>query len=143
MRLRQVLADRHHARDAVEDLEVARQIKPTGAILDRLARSYYELGYNDKALPVIEQALKSSPNNATLLLLQTNILLNLGAESKSDSQKAANYKKALASAEAFRDVKPNDKDAQNMVGRAALVSAVVGSVVGLVAGAIALVEWPL
>ena len=106
--------------EAIDDLEVARQLKPTSAILDQLSRSYYELGYYDKALPVLEQGVKAAPQNATMRLMETNALLNLGAESKSDAEKATYYKKAKTSAEEFKQLKPNDKNAHNLLGRAAL-----------------------
>jgi tetratricopeptide (TPR) repeat protein len=106
--------------EAVSDLEIARAAKPSSPILDQLARSYYELGYYDKALPPLEEALRTAPNNATLRMLETNTLLNLGAEAKDDAQKDAYYKKAVTSAQKFKEMNPNDKDAHNLLGRAAL-----------------------
>ncbi len=105
--------------DAVEDLEKARAIKATPAILDRLGAAYYELGYNDKALPVIQESLKMSPNNPANQLRLTNIYLNLGAESTDDAKKDANYKRAQVSAEKYLQMKPG-AEGHNLVGRAAL-----------------------
>lgn len=106
--------------EAIQDLEIARKLKPSAAILDQLGRAYYELGHYDKALPVIEEALKENPSNPTMLQRQANILLNLGAEAASDAQKDSYYKRALASAEQLKTARPNDKDTYNLVGRAAL-----------------------
>ena len=106
--------------DAIEDLEKARAIKTSPAILDRLGAAYYELGYNDKALPVIKESLKLSPGNAPMQLRLANIYLNLGAEATSDAQKDSNYKNALEAAKQYRTLKPNTAEANNLVGRAAL-----------------------
>jgi superkiller protein 3 len=109
--------------DAVEDLEKAKAIKPSPAVLDRLGAAYYELGYNDKALPVIKQYLASSPNNAAMQLRLTNIYLNLGAEATSDAKKDQYYNAALDAAEKYAALKPNTAEGHNMVGRAALGAA--------------------
>ena len=78
---------------------------------DSMLATYYPryFGYYDKALPVLEQAVKAAPSNATIRLMETNTLLNLGAESRDDAQKATFYKKGQASAAEFQKLKPNDR----------------------------------
>jgi superkiller protein 3 len=106
--------------DAIDDLEKARALKPTAALLDRLGSAYYELGHYDKALPVLKQALKESPNSAALLVRTANTLLYLGAESKNDGEKDAFYREALTYADKYNAARPNTIDGNNLVGRSAL-----------------------
>ncbi|NIP16662.1 MAG: tetratricopeptide repeat protein, partial [Pseudomonadales bacterium] len=105
--------------DAIEDLEEARKIKASAAVLDRLALAYYELGYNDKALPLMRESLKQTPNTAMQVRL-TNTLLNMGAESRDAAAKAKYYEEAMVLADKLRTDKPNSADANNLAGRAAL-----------------------
>jgi tetratricopeptide (TPR) repeat protein len=105
-----------HWADAVGDLEKAKALKVTPALLDRLGLAYYEMGHYDKALPALEAALKESPSGQALLVRTTNALLNLGAETK----KAAYYQEALRYAEKYDAAKPGTVDGTNLVGRSAL-----------------------
>jgi len=108
--------------DSIDDLEKARAIKSNAAILDRLGSAYYKLGHNDKALPVLRESVKLAPTNGAMLARLTNVLLNMGAESKNESQKIAYYKEALGSADKYKGLNSNSTDAHNLVGRAALGS---------------------
>jgi len=106
--------------DAIDDLEKAKAVKSTGAVLDRLALAYYSLGHYDKAIPALQKALKASPSNVPMLARLTSAQLNMGAETKDDARKKSYYDAALATAEKYRSVKPNSADANNLCGRAAL-----------------------
>jgi len=106
--------------DAVEDLEKARQIKSTPAILDRLGQAYAALGYNDKAVPVLRQMLKESPTNTAGMARLSQALIDLGAEATSDAKKASYYDEALQVAERYQAAKPSNFESHNLVGRAAL-----------------------
>ena len=106
--------------DSIDDLEKAKTIRPSNAVLDRLGLAYYNLGHNDKALPALKAALKLSPDNAAILARLTTVQLNLGAETRDDSGKKSYYDAALVTAEKYRSVRPDSLDAQNLVGRAAL-----------------------
>jgi len=106
--------------DAASDLEQARKIKSTPAILERLGQAYYELGHNDKAVPVLREALAAAPRSEAILLRLTNSLLNMGAEATSDAQKQKYYDEALETAERYQKAKPTDPEGHNLVGRAAL-----------------------
>jgi tetratricopeptide (TPR) repeat protein len=106
--------------DAVEDLEKAKAIKSSGSILSHLAKAYYSLGYNDKAVPVFRAALKEQPNDASTIRLAAEALLNLGAETSNDPRKRAHYGEALQLAEKLQRIEPGSYEAHNLVGRAAL-----------------------
>lgn len=106
--------------DAAADLEQAKAIKATPAVLSTLGASYYELGHNDKAVPVLREALKAMPKNDTVLLRLTNALLNMGAEASSDAQKQKYYDEALNHAEQYQKQNAGEFEAYNLVGRAAL-----------------------
>jgi tetratricopeptide (TPR) repeat protein len=106
--------------DAVQDLEKARAIESSGGILSQLAKAYYSLGYNDKAVPVFRDALKASPNDASTTQLAAEALLNLGAETSNDTQKNGHYSEALKLAEKYLRMEPESYEANNLVGRAAL-----------------------
>jgi tetratricopeptide (TPR) repeat protein len=106
--------------DAINDLESARKIKSSAAVLNRLGQGYYSLGHYDKAVPVLREALKQAPDSAPDMNRLANSLINLGAEAKSDSQKAAYYKEGLEVADRYQRAKPGSYEAYNMVGRAAL-----------------------
>jgi tetratricopeptide (TPR) repeat protein len=108
--------------DAIEDLENARKIKSSAAVLDRLGQAYYSLGHYDKAAPVLRAALKEQPDNAADLNRLANSLINLGAEAKSDAQKDTFYKEALSVASNYQRINPGSYEAYNLVGRAALGS---------------------
>jgi tetratricopeptide (TPR) repeat protein len=106
--------------DAVDDLEKARAIKANGAILSHLAKAYYSLGYNDKAVPVFREALKTTPNDASTTRLAAESLINLGAETANEAQKKRHYTEALQMAEKYLSMEPESYEANNLVGRAAL-----------------------
>jgi len=106
--------------DAIEDLEKARKINSNGPILDRLGQAYGELGHNDKALPVLREAVKVTPSNTANLARLSTSLIDMGAEAPSEAKKAAYYKEAVDVAERYQHLKPSNFDAHNLVGRAAL-----------------------
>jgi tetratricopeptide (TPR) repeat protein len=106
--------------DAIADLEKARKIKSSGPILDRLGQAYASLGHNDKAVPVLREALKVSPNNAGDLARLSQALIDLGAEARDDSKKASYYREAVSAAERYQKLKPSSYESHNLVGRAAL-----------------------
>jgi len=112
--------------DAIEDLnnarniEIERKMKPSSAVLDRLGQAYYSLRHYKEAASVLREALKQDPDSAADMNRLANSLINLGAETKSDSQKAAYYKEGLDVATRYQRAKPGSYEAYNMVGRAAL-----------------------
>lgn len=106
--------------DAIADLEKARPIKNSQAVLEQLGVSYYMLGHYDKAVPVLRSALRNSPNDENLLSRMSKALLNLGAETQDESKKMTHYRESLQLAEQALKHAPSDFDANNLVGRAAL-----------------------
>lgn len=106
--------------DSIEDLEKASKIKTSNAVLDRLSLAYYSLGHYDKAVPVLRNALKGSPDDRTLLSRIARSTLNLGAEARDEAKKMNYYRESLQYAERSLQLKPADFDINNLVGRAAL-----------------------
>jgi tetratricopeptide (TPR) repeat protein len=107
--------------DAVDDLEKARKMKPQSAAVNfYLGTAYYKLGYYDKATPILRDAVAADPNRATTHMLLADSLLNLGRETREESQKKALYVEAVQRAEKYRSLKPKDYRAANLVGKAAL-----------------------
>jgi tetratricopeptide (TPR) repeat protein len=107
--------------DAIEDLEKAKAINgQESSVLVTLGQAYYKLGHFDKAAPVFRQAVKVAPNDTSTKQLLAESLLNLGAEARSDSQKASLYSEALRYAEDYQKAEPGSYEANNLVGRAAL-----------------------
>jgi tetratricopeptide (TPR) repeat protein len=109
--------------DAVEDLERARAIEPSPAILDRLGNAYYELGHYDKAVPVLRDVLKATPGQAAAQSRLAQALLELGAETQDDAKKKAYYDEAFKAAQEYKRLRPNTSLAHNLAGRAALGAA--------------------
>lgn len=106
--------------DAIDDLEKAKGVKKTPGILDRLGQAYYELRHYDKAVPALREALQQTPGSVSLVVRLATSLLNMGAEATSDSQKRSYYRDAVGAAKQYQDMKPNDAEANNLVGRASL-----------------------
>ncbi len=105
--------------DAIEDLEKARKIKSSGAILDRLGEAYYALGHHDKAVPVLREALEAVPSNAANLTRLSKGLMDLGAEARDAKQKKTYYTEALSVAQRLQRARPASYESHNLVGRAA------------------------
>jgi tetratricopeptide (TPR) repeat protein len=115
-----VNADLEKWSDAVDDLEKARGIKQSAAILEYLGKAYYRLGYADKAVPVLREATKLNPNNANSQLFLADSLINLARETNDDAKKKNLFNEALQVATRYRKMKPDDYYAVNLVGKAAL-----------------------
>lgn len=111
--------------EAVEDLEKARAAKSSSAILEYLGMAYYKLGYPDKAVPVLREAVKLNPNNANTLLLLSDSLINLARESQGATKKKM-FDEALKVSTKYRNMKPEDFYAVNLVGKSALGAQVFG-----------------
>jgi len=109
-----------HWSEAIDDLEKARAIKSSPAVLDRLGSAYYELGHIDKALPVLQSAVSANPSSPALMLRLTNALIDTAAETRDESGKISTYGKALDAAKRYKALKPDDADSHNLVGRSAL-----------------------
>jgi tetratricopeptide (TPR) repeat protein len=109
--------------DAVDDLEKAKAINSGQAsVLVTLGQSYYKLGYFGKAAAVFREAVKAVPSDTSTLLLLAESLINLGAEAKTETEKASLYKEAEGYAQKLEKAKPGNYESSNLVGRAALGS---------------------
>lgn len=115
-----VNADLEKWSDAVDDLEKARAAKSSAAILEYLGRAYYKLGYAEKAVPVLREAARLNPNNANVQLLLADSLINHARETTDANKKKAIFNEALQVATKYRNLKPDDYYAVNLVGKAAL-----------------------
>jgi tetratricopeptide (TPR) repeat protein len=89
-------------------------------VVSRLAKAYFKLGDTKAAADAFGSAVTAKPDDPELRELHGEALLNLALTTRSDREKDKVYAKALSEAEAFRKLKPNSFDAENLVGRAAL-----------------------
>ncbi len=105
--------------DAISDLEKAKGMKPTEAVLTSLGVSYFKMGHHEKAAKALKSALDKNPKSATNNQLLAESMLEVG-KGKSGSAKESAYNDALAAAERVLSMKPGNFDAINLVGRAAL-----------------------
>ena len=106
--------------EAIGDLEKARALKPTEAVLTSLGVSYYKMGHYDKAASSLKKALAKNPKSATNNQLLAESLMEVGKGKKDKASKASTYNEALATAEKLLTMKPGNFDAVNLVGRASL-----------------------
>jgi tetratricopeptide (TPR) repeat protein len=106
--------------DAINDLEKAKSLKPTEAVLTSLGVSYFKMGHHDKAAGALEKALAKNPQNNTNQQLLAESLMEVGKGQRDKTAKTSTYNKALTAAEKVLAAKPGNFDAVNLVGRAAL-----------------------
>ncbi len=106
--------------EAISDLENARSLKPTEAVMTSLGVSYFKMGHHDKAASCLKKALATDPKSATNNQLLAESLMEVGKGKRDKASKASTYNEALAAAERLLALKPGNFDAINLVGRAAL-----------------------
>lgn len=99
--------------DAIADLEKAEAIKKDAKVGQQLGMAYYKMDYFGKAMKYLVAAHNANPKDPALALIVANTAVNQAAESK-------DYSQALDFAKKYRDLKPGDADAHNLLGRAAL-----------------------
>lgn len=101
--------------EAIADLEKAKAIKSDAKVNQQLGMAYYKMDYFGKAMPLLIEAHNAKPKDPQLLKIVAGAMVNQAAESK-------NYGEALTFAKKYRDLKPGEADAHNLLGRAALGS---------------------
>ena len=106
--------------EAISDLEKAKALKPTEAVLTSLGVSYYKMGHHDKAASNLKKALAKNPKSASNNQRLAESLMEVGKGKKDKGSKASTYNEALAAAERVLAMKPGNFDAINLVGRASL-----------------------
>ena len=106
--------------DAINDLEAARSLKRDEAVTEKLGAAYYNLGYHDKAIPVLKEALAASPSSESVLVRLANAQMDRAAEASSDAAKDKLYAEAQGYADKYAKLKPGSFEANNLAGRAAL-----------------------
>lgn len=115
-----VNADLEKWPEAVADLEQARKAKQSAQVLNYLGKAYFKLGHHDKAVPVLREATKLNPNDATTQFILAESLINLARETRDDARKKQLFTEAMHSASVVRSMTPDDYLAVNLVGKAAL-----------------------
>jgi superkiller protein 3 len=106
--------------DAVNDLEAARKAKKSPQVLEYLGKSYFKLGYNDKAVPILREASRLNPSDSNTLILLAQSLINLGRETTDDAREKQIYGEAMQVATRYRSMNTDDFNGPNLVGKAAL-----------------------
>lgn len=106
--------------EAIEDLEIAKRVKPDASTMMQLGKGYFAMGHNDKAVPALREVLRADANNVEAHQLIAEALLNLGGETSNEVQKKKHYADALTEADAVLRLQPNSVDGRYLQGRAAL-----------------------
>jgi tetratricopeptide (TPR) repeat protein len=105
---------------AVRDLEAARRIHPEPSVLVLLGKAYFAMGENGSAVLPLQIVLQSAPDQPSVIRLLAECYLRLAAGQRDPSRKVAYYVKSLEYAQNLSALTPNDMEAVNLVGRAAL-----------------------
>ena len=105
---------------AVRDLEEAQRIRSEPWVLVFLGRARFALGAWADAQPPLRKALAAAPDDPVVLRLLAESSLRLAADERDAIRKRFTYTQALADAQRLASVSPDDLDAVNLVGRAAL-----------------------
>lgn len=106
--------------EAVLDLERARAILPEADVLDQLGRAYAAIGRWDRAASVLGESLARDPGNEDVRRLRIDALLRLGAGAPDENGKRAAYAEAFEQAQLHVRARPDDSEAANLLGRAAM-----------------------
>ncbi|HEX6849773.1 MAG TPA: tetratricopeptide repeat protein [Candidatus Polarisedimenticolaceae bacterium] len=106
--------------EAVIDLERARALHPDPAVLDQLGRAYAALGRWDRAASILAESLVRDPDNEENRRLRIDALLRLGAGAVDEAAKRAAYAEAFEQAQIHARAHPEDTEAANLLGRAAM-----------------------
>jgi len=106
--------------EAITDLNKAKSLKTTAAIMTNLGVAYSNTGQDSKAVAAFDASLKLDSKNSKNYKRLADSLMNVGARKTNKSSKLSTYKEALAAANKYLAAKPGDVDAINLVGVAAL-----------------------
>lgn len=106
--------------EAVLDLERARAIRAETPVLDQLGRAYAALGRWDRAAAVLGESLAREPANGENRKLRIDALLRDGAIRPDEAGKRVAYAEAFELAQVHARANPQDTEAANLLGRAAM-----------------------
>ena len=106
--------------ETVSDLEKALTVKKSAPILNQLGKAYFALGRNDKAVQAFHQSLRINPNDVEIQGVLARALVNLAKQTREEAKKKSYYTEALRAAQKYRAARPNNYEAVNLVGKAAL-----------------------
>jgi len=107
---------------AIEDLEIAVKAKPTAQTWNQIGKCYYELRHYTDAAAAYRQSAKLDGGKVDTQMYLAMSLSNAAGAEADKGKKDRYYAEALASAQKYAAAKPNDFNAQNLVGRTALGS---------------------
>lgn len=107
---------------AIADLEAARRLSERPWVLILLGKAYFASQRFFSAIPPLLAALKYAPEDPSVLRLLAESYVRAGGQEPDSAKKKLEYEAALGYAQRLTSVAPNDLDAINLVGRAALGS---------------------
>jgi len=115
-----VHADLEKWAEAIDDLERARAERPSAAVLEYLGKAYAELGYPDRAAPVLREAATLNPNDADTQAYLAAALIDLARETEDAARKKTLFSEAVQVATRYRNMRPEGFYGWNLVGKATL-----------------------
>ncbi len=109
--------------EAAASLERAIGIREDKAILDELALAWFEIGRYDGAASACRESLKLDPEDARVHALLAESLVRLASTAEDLPRKRGYYAQAVAVAQRLLELRPADRQATLLLGRAALGAA--------------------
>lgn len=106
--------------EAVADLEAAQRIHSEPWLLVRLGYARFGAGAYAGAVAPLRLALQNFPDDPVVLRVLAECYLRIAAEDPVPIRKRYNYSQSLLYAQQLASLIPDDADAVNLVGRAAL-----------------------
>lgn len=106
--------------DAVNDLEAAQRIHSEPWLLVLLGKARFAAGRYADAVTPLRLVLQNSPDDQAVLRVLAECHLRIAAEDPVKIRKRYNYTQSLMYAQRLATLTPDDPDAVNLVGRAAL-----------------------
>jgi tetratricopeptide (TPR) repeat protein len=110
----------HRWDNAVVDLEAAQRLYPEPWLLVLLGKARFAAGRWSDAVPPLRRVLQNDPDDPVVLKILAECFLRMAGEDANPVQKRFNYTQSLAYAQRLTSVTPDDLEAVNLVGRAAL-----------------------
>jgi len=104
----------------VADLEVARRIHQDPAVFELLGKAYFGNGDAKAAIPPLQFALQTSPDDTGVLRVLSESFIRVGAAEPDVVKKRIAYTQALEYAQRLAALTPDDLEVVHLVGRAAL-----------------------
>jgi tetratricopeptide (TPR) repeat protein len=105
---------------AVTDLEAVQRAHAEPWVPEFLGKARFAMGAWAEAIPPLREALEASPDDPVILRLLAECSLRIAADERDSARKKSMYKDSLLYAQRLASVSPDDLDAVNLVGRAAL-----------------------